>query len=59
MQEKNILYMAVGFSGKRWNVHATNFFEAARELEENTRLPVTDPNHIDPGDVFLLIDVPG
>ncbi len=56
---KNILYLAVGFSGKQWNVHATSFFEAVKELEENTRLPETDPNHIAPGDVFLLMDVPG
>ena len=59
MEERNILYMAVGFSGKRWNVHAKDFFDAARELEENIRLPETDPNHIDRDDVFLLIDIPG
>lgn len=59
MDEPNILYMAVCFSGKRINVHAKDFFSAVEALKENTKLNPDDPEYLDPKDVFQLIDIPG
>lgn len=59
MEEKNIVYMAVCFSGRRWNIEASNFFDAVEKLKKNTELDPTDPNYLDPADVFQVIDIPG
>ncbi len=60
MDENNEkIFMAVTFSGKIWNIEAANFFEAVEDLKRSTELPVSDPNYLDPKDIFQLIDVPG
>lgn len=57
--EENKVWMAVGFSGKRWNIEARDFFSAAAVLKKSTELPANDPEYVDPADIFQLIDIPG
>ena len=57
--EENMVWMAVGFSGKRWNIKAENFFDAVDKLKENSKLDPSDPNYVDPTDIFQVIDIPG
>ena len=57
--EENKVYMAVGFSGKRWNIEASNFFEAVDKLKKNTLLEEDDQQYVDPKDIFQVIDIPG
>ena len=58
MEEKR-LWMAVGFSGKRWNIEASGFFEAVEVLKNSTELKPNEPEYVDPADIFQLIDIPG
>ncbi len=58
MEEKR-LWMAVGFSGKRWNIEASGFFEAVEALKKSTELKPNEPEYVDPADIFQLIDIPG
>jgi len=58
MEEKR-LWMAVGFSGKRWNIEASGFFEAVEVLKKSTELKPNEPEYVDPADIFQLIDIPG
>ena len=57
--EENKVWMAVGFSGKRWNIEATSFFDAVDKLKKNTELKKNEPEYVDPKDVFQVIDIPG
>lgn len=57
--EENKVWMAVGFSGKRWNIEARDFFDAVEKLKKNTKLNKNDPEYIDPDDIFQVIDIPG
>ena len=57
--EENRLWMAVGFSGKRWNIEAKDFFTAVEVLKKSTELNPKEPEYLDPKDIFQLIDVPG
>jgi len=59
IMEENKLWMAVGFSGKRWNIEAAGFFDAVAKLKKNTELNPKEPEYIDPADIFQIIDVPG
>ena len=59
MGETNIVYMAICFSGKRINIHATNIFEAAEILKKCTTLDPKDPEYVATDDVFQIIDIPG
>jgi hypothetical protein len=56
---ENKVWMAVGFSGKRWNIEALDFFDAVKKLEKNTELETNDPEYVDPDDIFMVIDIPG
>ena len=56
---KNKVWMAVGFSGKRWNIEATDFFGAVETLKKNTKFKPNDPEYVDPADIFQVIDIPG
>ena len=57
--EGNKVWMAVGFSGKRWNIEARNFFDAVEKLKKNSKLGKNDPEYVDPADIFQVIDIPG
>ena len=57
--EENKVWMAVGFSGKRWNIEAFDFFDAVDKLKKNTELETNDPEYVDPDDIFQIIDIPG
>lgn len=59
MEEKNIVYMAVCFSGKRANIEAKDFFDAVEKLKKNTLLDPKEPEYLDRKDVFQVIDIPG
>ena len=55
----NKVWMAVGFSGKRWNIEAVDFFDAVEKLKKNSELDPKDPEYVDPDDIFMVIDIPG
>lgn len=57
--EENKVWMAVFYSGKRANIEATDFFDACDKLKSCSKLPKTDPQYVDPADVFQIIDIPG
>ena len=57
--EENKVWMAVGFSGKRWNIEATDFFSAIDTLKKNTELDPDEKEYVDPKDIFQVIDIPG
>lgn len=57
--EENKVWMAIGFSGKRWNIEATSFFNAVEVLKKSTELNPNDPEYVDPNDIFQVIDIPG
>ena len=57
--EENKVWMAVGFSGRRWNIEAHDFFGAVEALKKNTKLGKNDPEYVDPTDIFQIIDIPG
>ena len=57
--EENKVWMAVGFSGKRWNIEATDFFDAVDKLKRSAGLKPNDPEYVDPADIFQVIDIPG
>lgn len=59
MENENKVWMAVGFSGKRWNIEALDFFDAVGKLKKNTELEMNDPEYVDPDDIFQVIDIPG
>lgn len=59
MEEQNILYMAVCYSGKRINVHARNILEAAEAIKKSTQLDPKDPEYVNENEVFMIIDIPG
>ena len=56
---ENKVWMAVGFSGKRWNIEAVDFFDAVEKLKKNSKLDPKDPEYVDPDDIFMVIDIPG
>ena len=59
MEEKNIVYMFVCYSGKRGNIEAKSFLDACDKLKKNTELDPKEPEYIDPKDIFQVIDIPG
>ena len=57
--EENKVWMAVGFSGRRWNIEAHVFFGAVEALKKNPKRGMNDPEYVDPADIFQIIDIPG
>lgn len=54
MGDQNILFMAVAHDGTKYNVRASNIFEAVDEIRQSV-----EAGDIDPKDIFMVIDIPG
>lgn len=54
MEDENILFMAVAHDGTKYNVRASNIFEAVDEIRQSV-----EAHDIDPKEIFMVIDIPG
>lgn len=54
MDDRNILFMAVAHDGTKYNVRASNIFEAVDEIRQSVEVKDCDPK-----DIFMVIDIPG